>query len=196
MPYDEPPDGRWSAYAATPAAESLPPGAPFQEQPRYDPRSSDAAPAWRDSGWHSAAPASAAPASAEPTSTEPPRPPRHGQDRVASGQPGWQRDRASGWPDYGPHQAGPGHQQRAWSQDAEQGWPQGTGAQPGWPQQDQEDGAAGPGWSDGQEAWPEEGEALEALPPMGDVHEDWPGRGDRAQRGWIPPEDERDAESW
>ena len=50
-------------------------------------------------------------------------------------------------------------------------------------------------WRD-DEGLPEDAGELEALPPPGEVHHDWPGRADRHRRGWITPGDDADGESW
>jgi len=47
-----------------------------------------------------------------------------------------------------------------------------------------------------QRGWPEEGEALEALPPNAEVHHDWPAREGRHHRGWTAPEDDGDGDTW
>jgi hypothetical protein len=47
-----------------------------------------------------------------------------------------------------------------------------------------------------QGGWPDQGEALEARPPIAEVHHEWPGRDDRRRRGWLAPDDEPDGEGW
>ena len=103
----------------------------------------------------------------------------------------------------------------SWPEDDRQrGWPEssqqrGSRAQdyqsPGsWPADDQQNGwpqdYSAPRSSAGaarQEPWPEQGEALEALPPdSGEVHHDWPARNDRTARGWAAPSDDSEGEAW
>jgi hypothetical protein len=47
-----------------------------------------------------------------------------------------------------------------------------------------------------QAPWPDQGDVLEALPPAGEVHHDWPDRAERPSRGWIAPSDDTDGDSW
>jgi hypothetical protein len=63
-------------------------------------------------------------------------------------------------------------------------WPEDQPGQ-GWPQDD--------GWRD--QSWPgQDQDDLEALPPSGEVHHDWPGRRDRAGRGWPAPDSDTGGE--
>ena len=98
-------------------------------------------------------------------------------------------DQQSGWP--------AAAQQQGWRQDYQHGWPQ-DDQQHGWPQEGSSSGsAADPAWhATGQPPWPDQAEVLEALPPAGEVHHDWPGHEDRAARGWPAPEHEGEAEEW
>jgi GT2 family glycosyltransferase len=73
----------------------------------------------------------------------------------------------------------PPDQSSAWASSGQ--WPSG-GEQHGWPEPD-------------QQAWPDAGEALEALPP-GEVHHDWPGQQDRGARGWPAPSRDSEEDTW
>jgi GT2 family glycosyltransferase len=106
----------------------------------------------------------------------------------------------------------------SWPEDDQQrGWPEvdqqrGNRAQdyrsPGsWPEDDQQHGwpqdypAAGPSAGQargrGQDSWPAQGEALDALPPAADeVHHDWPSGNDRTARGWAAPGEEGEGDAW
>jgi GT2 family glycosyltransferase len=92
-------------------------------------------------------------------------------------------DTASAWPET--------DRQAAWPRDQWQGWPQEyqQGQRPAM-QPDQD------GWGTPAQSWPTEGDELEALPPAGEVHHDWPGRAERPTRGWIAPAEDTDGESW
>ena len=87
-------------------------------------------------------------------------------------------------PGHADNSAGPGN---AWgTPDQSSAWPSSdqwptSGEQRGWPEPD-------------QQAWPEAGDALEALP--GEVHHDWPGREDRTARGWPAPGRDSEEEPW
>ena len=117
--------------------------------------------------------------------------PRGGQNDAATT---WRPDeRASGWPASG--------QQQGWPQDHQQpgGWPQDDQQPGGWPQ-DYSPGAVpdDPGWrAPGRpDAWPLPEESLDALPPAGEVHHEWPGD-DRGARGWpAPGPDDEEGEDW
>jgi GT2 family glycosyltransferase len=85
-------------------------------------------------------------------------------------------DQASAWPEPG--------RQDGWPQGQQQGWPQDYPTGP--------DRRAAPG----QAPWPDQGDELEALPPAGEVHHDWPSRAERHTRGWIPPGEDADGEQW
>ncbi len=47
-----------------------------------------------------------------------------------------------------------------------------------------------------QQAWSDQDNALESLPPAGEVHHDWPGHDDRTSRGWPAPGQDDEGESW
>jgi hypothetical protein len=111
-------------------------------------------------------------------------------------------DQASAWPSTGGQAAWRDQDgQRGWPQDDQRGWPQDD--QRGWPQEQrpQEYVPAPPpepdSWSvPGQAPWPDQGDELEALPPAGEVHHDWPGHAERPSRGWIAPSEDSDGDSW
>jgi GT2 family glycosyltransferase len=111
-------------------------------------------------------------------------------------------DQASAWPSAG-GQPSWGHDQpvddqRGWPQDDQRGWSQDD--QRGWPGEHREDysaPSAEPEWGVPDQApWPDQGDVLEALPPVGEVHHDWPDRAERPSRGWIAPSDDTDGDSW
>ena len=215
MPYEEEPAGQWQAYPAEPARE--PSSSSYYREPlRSDQageqRSHDAAANWRDAGWLSSQSYSAAPLGSEPPAAGPPGsgppgsgPPgsgprgggsgSHGQDWAAADQPGWHSEAAgSAWSDHGQQQGWPQESQQG-RQERQQGWPQEP--QQGWPREQRRDYQPGRDWSGtDQDAWPGQGDALEALPPAGEVQYDWPGPDEGARRGWIAPEDETDGDTW
>ena len=98
-------------------------------------------------------------------------------------------DRQGGWPESA-------QQRGSWAQDYQSpgSWPT-EDQQNGWPQDYPAPRSSAGGGR--QESWPEQGEALEALPPdSGEVHHDWPARDDRATRGWAAPSDDDEGEAW
>jgi GT2 family glycosyltransferase len=111
----------------------------------------------------------------------------------ADRQAAWpEGDRQAAWPESDRQQAWPeSDRQQAWPRDQRQGWPpeyqqgQGPGRQ-----------ADPDGWGMPAQSWPAPADELEALPPAGEVHHDWPGRADRPTRGWIAPDEDADGESW
>jgi GT2 family glycosyltransferase len=156
-----------------------PPGA-YPEEPAATHSRSTAPyrdePPYRDEGW----------ADARDQPTGRPRPDRGGPDGRDWAQP----RQVSAWP---------ASDQASWpADDHGSGWPEG-GQQDGWPQDYPPRGASGPapGWNiPGQQGWADQGDALEALPPVDEVHHDWPGRNDRSRRGWIAPGDETEGDAW
>jgi GT2 family glycosyltransferase len=114
-----------------------------------------------------------------------------GHDQPRDDQRGWPQDDQRGWPQ---------DDQRGWPQDDQRGWPQDE--QRGWSQEYRQDYSAPPPAEPGswgvpdQAPWPDQGDVLEALPPAGEVHHDWPDRAERPSRGWIAPSDDTDGDSW
>jgi hypothetical protein len=47
-----------------------------------------------------------------------------------------------------------------------------------------------------QAGWPEEGDSLEALPPIAGMHHDWSGPQERTHRNWLAPDEETDGDTW
>jgi len=113
-------------------------------------------------------------------------------------QPDSGRDRGSGPADWRPRGQQP--DSGGWRTAEDSSWGD-AGRSSAWPEprrtaswpQDQRDWA--PEHSGG--APPDQAAELEALPPAGEVHHDWPSRADRHSRGWITPGDEdADGEAW
>jgi hypothetical protein len=144
-------------------------------------------------------------------------PGQHAAPRSPSGTPYGDRDRrdagrgqpsgrgraqpqpTSGWTE--------ADQSPAWRPESRpSGWPE-SGRQPSWPQGQpgahRADDADAPVSRQGparpvpdQVGWPEQGESLEALPPIAGGHHDWDGSPDQARRGWLTPDDETDGDTW
>jgi len=77
----------------------------------------------------------------------------------------------------------PSRSQRSWSQDQQDGWPQyGEQRQAQWQ-------------VPGQQQWPDQGGALEALPPD-EEHHDWPAGDERGSRNWHGQGSDGEGESW
>jgi GT2 family glycosyltransferase len=104
----------------------------------------------------------------------------------------------AGWRDQDGHRGWPQDDQRGWPQDDQRGWPQEQRPQDYRPQEYLPVPPAEPdSWSvPGQAPWPDQGDELEALPPAGEVHHDWPGHAERPSRGWIAPSEDTDGDSW
>jgi GT2 family glycosyltransferase len=136
---------------------------------------------WRDSGWHESVGPGRSRRDAEPPASRSwEQQPQHTSAWPVGDQPpSWQSDnRASAWPE--PSQ--------------QHGRPEGY--QPDYPPAPPPSGPA-PAWNvPDQSGWAEQGDALEALPPIAEVHHEWPGRDDRPRRGWLAPDDEPDGEGW
>jgi hypothetical protein len=162
-----------AARAASPSGsryDDLPGGPPAERRPYLTPPAADRP-----------ADPYAEPAYRRPGNGQQSRPPA----------PGWQD---SGWHDQGGWPAADQPSRRADEQGS--GWPE-QAQQPGWPQGSEPGSGAGPAWHvPGQSEWPEQEGTLEALPPPGEVHHDWPASNDRPRRGWLAPEDETDGETW
>jgi GT2 family glycosyltransferase len=133
-------------------------------------------PSYRDEGWRDARDQPAgmsAPDRGRPAGRDWGQP-RQVSAWPATGQPSWRADeRGSGWPEE--------RQQQGWPQDSPAS--AASGQAPGWNIPD-------------QQGWAEQGDALEALPPVDEVHHDWPGQSDRSRRGWIAPGDETEGDAW
>jgi hypothetical protein len=91
----------------------------------------------------------------------------------------------------------PEWQDSGWHTSPQSGWPQQPAAQQGWPQGQQQQGWPRE-YGEPDRGWdaPEQGDALEALPPLGEVHHDWPARDERPRRGWLAPEDDTNGDEW
>ncbi len=165
-----------------PAADWREPGLPDYgrtDSGRPDPAWRDAD--WRDSGWHESVGPGRSRRDAEPPASRSwEQQPQHTSAWPAGDQPPSRQsdNRASGWPE--PSQ--------------QHGWPEDY--QPDYPPAPPPSGPA-PAWNvPDQGGWAEQGDALEALPPIAEVHHEWPGRDDRPRRGWLAPDDEPDGEGW
>jgi GT2 family glycosyltransferase len=178
-PYDDPPPGAAEPrppYSGRRAAPPSPSGSPYNEE-RV--RREDA-----ERG--------------QPSGRGRQRPSGHrrGQPQPASGwateePPSWQPgSRASSWPESGP----------------EHGWPQERepDRRPDYPEHSEYPdypGASVPRQAPAhsvpdQAGWPEEGDSLEALPPIAEMHHDWSGPRERTRGNWLAPEEETDGDTW
>ena len=202
--YDEMPSGgpadRHQPFPGRPAETRSPSGNPYLDEPVAPPggshRSYEPDAGLPGRNWRDAAPP---PGPGRPDAG---LPGEHWRDTAPPQGPGrdWDRpQQAHGWSG--------GDQQPSWEQDSRaSGWPE-PARQHGWPQgqpQEYRDGyqtgsapGQAPAWNVAdQGGWPDSGDALEALPPIAEVHHDWPVREERPRRGWIAPEDETDGETW
>jgi hypothetical protein len=198
--YDDPPSagqtGQWPPYEAparspgprSPSGspypdETLAPNAPAadwsgpgRQLPGRRPDSD-----WQDSGWRDVPPAAGR---GQAAGQDWAQAPQDASAWPADDQPSWRPDDGgSGWPQPRQQQGRPPDQQPGRPHEYRQGYMEGPPSEE-------------PGWSvPGRAGWPDQGDALEALPPVAEVHHDWPGRADRSHRGWIAPEDEPDGDS-
>jgi hypothetical protein len=170
--------GHGHAYPARPAAPRSPSGSPYRDEPYRDEPYRDEP--YRDEPYRDEPVRRDEPYRDEPVRRDPDparRPYEPASSWPAEEPVSWQSDpgrRASAWPEPGPSQG--------WSQEQQPGYrAAGREQAPDWHVPE-------------QGGWPEQGESLEALPPIAEVHHDWGGRDD--QRNWLAPEDEADGDPW
>jgi GT2 family glycosyltransferase len=184
-------------------------GQPYPDQPYPDQPYSDQPYSGRPSAPRSPSGAASAPRSPsgtpyrdEPWDTGRREPDRPGRDWAPPPQPGRgpasrpdrEQPPASGWPSAEPGRPRhPGSRASSWPEPERQhGWPQES--RPGYQARPVPEQA--PAWTvPDQGGWPEQGESLEALPPV-EAHHDWSAREERQRRGWLAPEDEADEDTW
>jgi GT2 family glycosyltransferase len=183
------------SYPARPAAGPTPPGSSYPEEPAYPDYPAPRSGRGRDDRTRDWGPPAPEPGSgwrtAENSSWD--REDDYGSAWPEAGQPGSRtQHQQQGWPDeYAGGSTGPD----GWGVPGQAAWPGGDSAGPAdW----SGDGTTRAGdWPQaGQSAWAGPSDELEALPQAGDVQPDWPSRSERRHRGWIPPDEDADGESW
>jgi hypothetical protein len=204
---DAPRDDQRGRGGPSPSGSSyddlLPGGAAEPRQsypdPRAAPRSPSGAP-YSEREWRDAA------GGGQPSGRGRGQPSRHGREQPSgpspeqpSGRSREQPQPTSGWTE--------ADQSPSWHRGGRaSGWPE-TGRHHGWPQR--QPPAHGSNYPDApvprqasapplpdEAGWPEQGDSLEALPPVADVHDDWGGSQEQTRRGWLTPEDETDGDTW